>query len=108
MSEQQERDFGREPRKPFRRKKKYQGSDWTPPSMSAEVDDGLWCKRCRLRHGYSVLGLKYEKRKTQFVIIWYCKKTGDVLGETPLPARKEGEGVVGTERPGEGRPEATG
>lgn len=97
MSEQQERDFGREPRKPFRRRKKYQGATWAPPSMSAVVGDGLWCKRCKQRHGYSTLGLKYEKRNSMWYIIWNCPKTGNVVGETPLASKKEGEDGAGTE-----------
>jgi len=65
--------------------------------MSADVGDGLWCRACKLRHGYKTLGLKYERRSTGWVILWNCTKTGDVVGETVLGAtRKEGDDA-GTE-----------
>lgn len=72
-------------RKVYRRRRKWQGASWAPPSMSSDVESGLWCKACRKRHGYMVLGLKYEKdSKGRWVMIWYCKTYGSVLGTNTL------------------------
>lgn len=87
MSQPEDHVFGNG-RRVYRRKRKYQGATWTPPSMSSDVEDGLWCKACHKRHGYMVLGLKYEKdSKGCWVMIWYCRTTGNVVGQKTLPAR---------------------
>jgi hypothetical protein len=69
----------------FRRKKRFQGADWTPPSMSAETGDGEWCRACRQRHGYKTMGLAYEKASSgRWKILWSCRKTGAVIKEQEL------------------------
>lgn len=72
-----------EGRRVFRRKKRFQGATWTPPSMSAAAEDGVWCSSCRKRHGYKTLGLLYGERRTdgRFKLLWYCKETGTVVKE---------------------------
>jgi hypothetical protein len=63
-----------------RRKKRWAGSTWTPPSMSAEKPDGLWCKVCRQHHGYMSMEIDYEKGSdSKWKILWMCPKTGNVL-----------------------------
>src|SRR6185503_6043465 len=74
----------KEPSKPYRRRRRYQGATWAPPSASAEVTDGLWCRGCRKRHGYMSMGLKHEKRGDTFYQLWSCPKTHDVIGEVNL------------------------
>jgi hypothetical protein len=73
-----------EVRKFFRRKKRYQGATWTPPSMSADVENGVWCRACRQRHGYMTAGVRYERRGAQWIVMWLCPKTYNVIGETGL------------------------
>ena len=70
----------------FRRKaRRFQGADWTPPTMSADHEDGLYCRACHQWHGYKLgLNVAYEKRGKVWVILWSCKKTGNVVGETYL------------------------
>lgn len=73
----------------FRRRKKHQGSTWTPENQPALKPDGAWCRWCKTRHGYMTMGVKYEKRlrnKTEryFVILWFCKKTGFIIEEMVL------------------------
>jgi hypothetical protein len=64
----------------FRRKKRFQGASWTPPSMSAEVEDGLWCKRCKKRHGYMSMDIAYEKQTDDtWKALWMCRVDGRVL-----------------------------
>lgn len=67
-----------------RRVRKFQGATWTPQSMSAEPDDGVWCKACKKRHGYMNLKTQYEKGKGGWVLLWVCKVTGNVIGDLPL------------------------
>ena len=73
-------------RKTYRRKRKYQGASWTPERSSALTDDGIWCPRCKQRHGYKsqLVGLNYEKRNGVWYILWHCKKTGNVIKEQGL------------------------
>jgi hypothetical protein len=66
-------------RKLFRRKRRYQGATWAPPSMSAEVEDGLWCKRCKKRHGYMTMLIAYEKVAEKWVTYWMCPVDGRTL-----------------------------
>jgi hypothetical protein len=66
----------------FRRKRRFQGATWTPNTISAAVEDGAWCAKCRMRHGYKGSGLKmgYEKtNKGTWRLLWTCKKTGNVI-----------------------------
>jgi len=63
----------------FRRKRRYQGASWTPPSMSAEVEDGLWCRRCKKRHGYMTMHVGYEKVNGDWVTRWMCPVDERVL-----------------------------
>jgi hypothetical protein len=73
-----------------RRKKKFAGADWTPPSMSALPVDGVWCRKCKTRHGYMTLGFSIEHmpatdtKPTQNRMLWYCPRYKDVLEEVPL------------------------
>jgi hypothetical protein len=72
----------------FRRKRRFQGATWTPGSISAATEDGVWCASCRMRHGYGAtkrLGLTYEKGSSgHWKLMWYCKLTGNVLKEQEL------------------------
>lgn len=73
-------------RKIYRRKKKTQGSVWTPENKSADLDDGVWCKACRQRHGYKskLLQTQYELRSGVWHILWTCIKSGDVVKDQGL------------------------
>lgn len=93
--ERQNYDISGTRKRPFRRKRKFQGASWTPRSMSADKDDGQWCRRCRKFHGYMTMGIGYEKRQTsrhvesgepiyRWVIMWKCPVSGDVVGERYL------------------------
>lgn len=71
----------------FRRKRRFQGASWTPPSVSAIKTDGIWCAFHRQRHGYksSMLGAQYEKTSTdKWRLLWYCKETGTVLDQIEM------------------------
>jgi hypothetical protein len=50
--------------------------------MSAETEDGLWCKECRKRHGYMTMNISWEKRDGVWVSLWTCPTYFNVLGET--------------------------
>jgi len=64
----------------FRRRKKWQGATWTPPSQSAAVGDGLWCKRCKQRHGYKTMIFRLEIHPERGnSILWSCPRSGNVL-----------------------------
>jgi hypothetical protein len=67
--------------KQYRRKRKYQGADWTPENHNALAGNGIWCPACRTRHGYKTkqLVLNYEKRSGVWHLLWICTKTGDVI-----------------------------
>lgn len=73
-----------EPKRPFRRKRRFQGATWTPENQPALKPDGAWCKACKTRHGYMTMGIAYEKRKSGWIILWSCKKTGNVIEEMEL------------------------
>jgi hypothetical protein len=82
----------REASKFRRRRKKFQGADWTPPSMSAFPEDGEWCRPCKMRHGYSNIGVKFEKRSDGgFRILWLCPKYGHVVGTKDLGEVKDAD-----------------
>lgn len=71
----------------IRRKKRWQGATWTPPSISAAKADGVWCPVHRMFHGYKSAQLvtDYEKRSDgEWRLLWICKMTGSVLGEIDL------------------------
>jgi hypothetical protein len=45
---------------------------------------GLWCPACRMSHPYNgnkKLGIQFEHRNSQLVILWLCPHTKTVLGE---------------------------
>lgn len=70
-----------------RRKTRWAGSEWTPNTISADSQSGVWCPRHRMRHGYksSKLGVQYDRRTNgTWVILWTCADTGDVLKEMEL------------------------
>jgi hypothetical protein len=71
-------------RRIFRRKKRWQGAVWSPKHQPALYEDGKWCKKCKTRHGYMTMDVQYEKRGDHFVMLWLCKTTRDVVGETKL------------------------
>lgn len=74
----------------FRRRRRYQGASWTPPSMSAEPEDGAWCRFHKKRHGYMTMGIAYEKNaEGRWQILWMCKQTHQVL-ETMVLGAKNG------------------
>jgi hypothetical protein len=79
----------REPTRLYRRRKKHQGSTWTPERQPALYEDGQWCRACKTRHGYMTMKVDYEKRNGHFVILWLCRTTGNVIGETKLGAKSE-------------------
>ncbi len=70
----------------YRRRKKYQGATWTPKNQSAGIGAGVWCKSCKLRHGYMSMGMDYNYTpSTQtFSILWKCPFTDNVLEEQKL------------------------
>jgi len=52
--------------------------------VSAEVEDGLWCKRCKQRHGYATLRFNVQRRQEHWYMIWSCPNFFDVLKEVKL------------------------
>jgi hypothetical protein len=72
-------------RRPFRRKRRFQGATWTPASQSADRRDGVWCPVHRKFHGYGSTALNFtvgERRPNgTFKILWTCALTGNVLQE---------------------------
>lgn len=81
--------------KVFRRKRVSHGevfADQNPPTIQ-EVNKGVWCKRCRMRHPYNGsrrvrLGSSYEKRGESWALMWSCPVSGDVIGEVILGGPK--------------------
>lgn len=90
-----------EAKKPFRRRRRHEGSTWTPASQPALPPDGAWCRACKTRHGYMTMGIAYEKRRRRiyhkvtghqhtygyeqyWVILWSCRKTGNIIEEMEL------------------------
>lgn len=71
-------------RKVFRRKKRWQGSIWAPPSMSADVEDGLWCRQCKKRHGFMTMKVEFELQRPSGIwnVLWLCPVYFTVLGST--------------------------
>jgi hypothetical protein len=48
--------------------------------MSAESEDGIWCRRCKKRHGYMSMKVAYEKPPGgMWRILWLCPKDERVL-----------------------------
>jgi hypothetical protein len=69
----------------FRKRKRWQGATWTPPSMSADKEDGVYCKACRKTHGYKTMGFGYEKGTSgRWKILWSCRITHNVIKEMEL------------------------
>ena len=77
----------------YRRRRRYQGASWTPPSFSSEVEDGEWCKPCRKRHGYMSMLTLYERRerrlppeqgKLEWYLLWCCPRYQHVVAELCL------------------------
>jgi hypothetical protein len=70
-------------RRPFRRKKRWQGATWTPQNQSADRIDGVWCPVHRKRHGYGTMGFNIGERRADgsFKVLWSCPTTGNVLQE---------------------------
>lgn len=78
----------------FRKRRKFQGSAWTPPSMSADAKDGEYCRACRKFHGYMSMGMSMEPMsggEGRFRQLWSCPKTGDVIKEIILGKKKSDE-----------------
>jgi hypothetical protein len=77
-------------RRPFRRRRRWQGATWTPESQSADRVDGVWCPVHRKRHGYGTLGFEYERTsKGGWQVLWSCKTTGNVLQVMPLGQKSD-------------------
>lgn len=74
----------REPGKPRRRVKKWQGANWTPPNVSADEGEGAYCRRCRKRHGYMSMGFQVEKRGERWYMMWSCPNFLHVVEDTEL------------------------
>src|SRR5260370_31245235 len=76
-------------KKIYRRKRKQRGVDFSgqvPPSKQ-DVDRGVWCRRCKVRHSYNSgdkLLSQYEKRNNAWILLFSCPKSGDVIGEIVL------------------------
>jgi hypothetical protein len=76
----------RQGRKTWRRRRKHEGKNWTPPAPQ-DVSKGVWCPACSTRHPYNGTGralTRYEKRGEHFVLMWLCPRRGNVIGEIPL------------------------
>ena len=71
-------------RRQYRRKKKYQGASWTPPSANADKPDGLWCRACMKHHGYKSMGLSYNRTSQGWEMLWSCTRTNNIIGTTLL------------------------
>lgn len=79
----------------FRRKRVSQGevfADQNPPTIQ-EVNKGVWCRRCKVRHPYNGsnrvrLGSAYERRGETWVLMWSCPASGDIVGEVVLGGNK--------------------
>src|SRR3954462_15188898 len=91
----------REPPKKYRRRKKHEGATWTPASVSALKEDGVWCPHHRTRHGYKsdLLGFVPERWNGRSYIHWTCKTTGQVL-DTVTVEVGSGNDTSGTEHVG--------
>jgi hypothetical protein len=74
----------REPGRPRRRVKKWQGADWTPPNANAEPGEGAYCRRCNKRHGYKTMGFQVEKRGEKWYMMWSCPNFLHVIEDTAL------------------------
>ena len=74
----------REPGKPRRRVKKWQGESWTPVNVNAEVGEGAFCRRCNKRHGYKTMGFQVEKRGEKWYMMWKCPNFFHVIEDTEL------------------------
>lgn len=76
-----------------RRKRKYQGATWAPASQGVDLHDGAWCRRCKMRHGYTVMKVTYSQTYDGvFLMLWACPVTGDVIEEMPLIRKPKEEG----------------
>src|SRR5687767_9738813 len=79
----------------YRRRKRWQGATWTPENQLADKPDGVWCRACKTRHGYMTMGITYELRinnkthRTYWVLLWWCRHTGNVLEELRLGTKRE-------------------
>lgn len=105
-------------RKVYRRKRRFQGATWTPNTITAAVEDGVWCAAHRIRHGYMSrnLGTTYEKGSDGYwKILWVCQLTGNVLKEERIGVVRVPEGGcgeapsdgIGTDRIGDGEVDST-
>jgi hypothetical protein len=74
----------REPGRPRRRVKKWQGADWTPPNANAEPGEGAYCRRCNKRHGYKTMGFQVERRGEKWYMMWSCPNFLHVIEDTAL------------------------
>lgn len=80
-----------EPRmKPFRRKKRHEGKDWTPDRTKYEpkVDKGLYCKQCRRQIQWKKLTTKYEVHNNDTYRLWFCE-CGNMVREDNMTDLKE-------------------
>jgi hypothetical protein len=88
MSDELRKGIIRLGNKPFRRIRKHKGETWKPGQRNEpNAELGVWCKACRSTHPWRnerTLGFSYEKRNGVWYILWWCKKTGNVLKETGL------------------------
>jgi hypothetical protein len=57
---------------------------WWVRSAPTDPAVGLWCPRCRRRHGYTGprrLGIDYRRDGAAFVLLWLCPEDGEVVQE---------------------------
>jgi hypothetical protein len=75
--------------KPFRRVRKHVGETWKPDQrILPNTELGVYCPHCRSVHPWRnkrTLGTKYERRSSgNWVIMWICNNTGNVIKEEGL------------------------
>jgi hypothetical protein len=67
--------------------------------MSADPQDGWWCRACRTRHGAMSCGLQTERVSLVghegFRLLWLCPKTGNVIHTMEPPEREDDAGSNG-------------
>jgi hypothetical protein len=60
--------------------------------MSADPEDGQWCRQCKRRHGYMTMKVEFEKDKTGlWHTLWLCPVYFTVLGSTSSGKEESGE-----------------
>lgn len=71
---------------------RHKGETWKPNQRNRPNEEkGIWCPHCYSVHAWrskKTLGVRYTKTFAgQWLMLWYCKRTGNVLKEQGLMGR---------------------